>query len=121
MRWAFVGLVLAAIGVVGLTDVPGPYVFGPLLGLAIARVGLAMVGGLRAGGAHVPDGDPTPVDPRVERIAYWCEGCGAELLLLVRGTPIPPRHCGERMAERHEVAHRNVSRGPRIEPDSTVG
>jgi predicted RNA-binding Zn-ribbon protein involved in translation (DUF1610 family) len=103
-RYIAAAAVVVALGLVALTDVPAPYVLGPLLGLLIARVGLATFASLRAGGAHIPHGDPEPVDPRRERITYWCEGCGAEVLLLVRGTPMPPRHCGERMIERHEVA-----------------
>ena len=60
-------------------------------------------GSLRAGAAHIPDGPAVPVDPATERVTYWCGGCGAELLLLVRGAAVAPRHCGERMTERREV------------------
>ncbi len=93
-----VGALLVAFGVV-----EARYVFAPLLGLFIWRFGMASFGSLRAGGAHIPDGPPQPVDPADERITYWCAGCGAELLLLVRGAAVAPRHCGERMAERREV------------------
>lgn len=98
--WAAVGvgLLLAALGVV-----PARFVFAPLLGLVIWLVGLASFRSLRAGGPHLPDGPPEPVDVAHVRITYWCEGCGAELLLLVRGAAAPPRHCGERMHERQEV------------------
>lgn len=98
--WPVVGVGLLLV----LTGLVEPaYVFAPLLGLVIWRIGIASFAALRGGGDHVPDGEPTPVDPRVERIAYWCAGCGAELLLLVRGTETPPRHCGEAMTERREV------------------
>lgn len=97
--------VLAGMGLLAFDVVDGPYVFGPLLGLAIWKVGSASFRSLRAGGPAIPDGSPPrPVDLRTERVSYWCEGCGAELLLLVRGTETPPRHCGERMVERREVA-----------------
>ena len=98
--WAAVavGLVLAVAGVVETR-----YVLAPLLGLAILRVGLASFGSLRAGPPHLPEGPPQPVDPAQERVSYTCSGCGAELLLLVRGAPTPPRHCGEGMSERREV------------------
>jgi DNA-directed RNA polymerase subunit RPC12/RpoP len=85
-------------------QVPAAYVFGPLGGLLIWRVGTATLGSLRRGASYIPDGPPEPIDPSRERIVYWCEGCGAELLLLVRGTVMAPRHCGERMTERAEVA-----------------
>jgi predicted RNA-binding Zn-ribbon protein involved in translation (DUF1610 family) len=90
-----------------LGSVEARYVFAPLLGLAIWMVGLASFRSLRAGGAHIPDGPPQPVDTREQRITYWCAGCGTELLLLVRGAQTPPRHCGEQMIERHEVMRLN--------------
>lgn len=95
--------------VVALTDVPAAYVFAPLLGLAILRIGLGSLFSLQAGAAHVPSGDPSPVDPTTERTTYWCGGCGAEVLLLVRGTESPPRHCGERMHERVEILRRRAN------------
>ena len=102
MRIAIMALVVIGIGVVVFTDVPAAYVFGPLLGLVIFRFGMSTFGALRQGGAHIPDGPPEPVDTRVERTVYWCSGCGAEMLLTVKGTDVPPRHCGERMTVRHE-------------------
>jgi hypothetical protein len=93
-----VGVVLVFTG-----TVPAVYVFGPLLGLFIYRVGVASLASFRRGASYIPDGPPVPVDPRDERTTYWCAGCGAELLLLVRGAEVPPRHCGERMIERREV------------------
>jgi len=100
------GLAAVGIGVLLwiLGGVEARYVFAPLLGLAIWMVGLASFRSLRAGGAHIPDGPPQPIDTREERITYWCPGCGAELLLLVRGAQTAPRHCGERMVERHELS-----------------
>lgn len=102
MRWvlalALVGLVLAIFGVI-----PAAYVFAPLSGLLIWSVGAASFRSLRAGAAYIPDGPPQPVDQRSERVLYWCGGCGAEVLLLMRGTDMPPRHCGEKMHERREV------------------
>jgi DNA-directed RNA polymerase subunit RPC12/RpoP len=89
--------------VVATTDVPAAYLFAPLLSLAILWIGFGSLRSLQAGGAHIPDGDPEVVDPAVERTTYWCAGCGAEVLLLVRGTDMPPRHCGERMHERIEI------------------
>jgi len=100
LLWALIGVGLLLV----LFDVvPAAYVFAPLLGLLIYRVGVASLGSFRRGADHIPEGPP--VDVRSERITYWCEGCGAELLLLVRGTPVPPRHCGERMHERRLSPH----------------
>lgn len=103
MRWFILaavvaGLALAAVGVIGYE-----VVLAPLLGLFIFTVGAASLRSLRTGADHIPDRPPEPVDPREERVSYVCTGCGAELLLVVRGTPVPPRHCGEKMHERRQV------------------
>lgn len=108
---AILMLVWVVVGapVVMLADVPAAYVFAPLLGVAILWFGLGSLRSLQAGAAHIPDGDPEAVDPTVERTTYWCDGCGAEVLLLVRGTESPPRHCGERMHERVEIFRERLS------------
>jgi DNA-directed RNA polymerase subunit RPC12/RpoP len=100
-------LVAVALALAAFDVIEARWVIAPLAGLAILRVGLASFRSLAAGGAHIPDGPPQPVDPREEQVSYVCQGCGAELLLLVRGTEMPPRHCGERMHERREVARLN--------------
>ena len=77
-----------------------------LMGLAIASLGLMMLRGMRvpAPTKELPAPEPPPANTRV---TYWCENCLTELLLLRRGSEQPPRHCGEKMIERTEVA-----RGP---------
>jgi hypothetical protein len=104
LKRLFWPVVLAGLVVVVVTDVRPAYVFAPLLGYGILRLGLAMFGSLQAGASYIPDGPAQPVDTATERTTYWCDGCGAEVLLLMRGAPVPPRHCGERMHERTEVA-----------------
>lgn len=54
------------------------------------------------GGAHPGGAQPGAGDPD-ERIMYWCEQCGTELLLVLRGSGAAPRHCGTRMHERAEI------------------
>ena len=103
IRRLFWPVVAVGVLLVMLGAVEARFVFAPLLGLFIWRFGIASFGSLRAGGAHIPDGPPVPVDAAAERVTYWCGGCGAELLLLVRGADVAPRHCGEKMTERHEV------------------
>lgn len=112
-RWIVVLAVTAvvvAVVVVLATDVPSAYVFAPLLGVVILWFGLGSLQSLQAGAAHIPDGDPVPVDVANDRITYWCAGCGAEVLLLIRGTDSAPRHCGERMRERVEIARERPGR-----------
>ena len=104
MKRLFWPLVALGALLVALDVVEARYVFAPLLGLFIWRMGIASFGSLRQGAAHIPDGPPQPVDLAAERVVYWCGGCGAEVLLLVRGAAVAPRHCGERMTERREVA-----------------
>lgn len=104
MKRLFWALVVVGSLSVAIGAVEARYVFAPLLGLFIWRVGTASFASLRHGAAHIPDGPAVAVDPAVERVTYWCSGCGAEVLLLVRGAAAPPRHCGERMAERRETA-----------------
>jgi DNA-directed RNA polymerase subunit RPC12/RpoP len=102
-RW----LIWIAVGVAAVLvltgAVPARYVLAPLLGLFILRFGIASLRSFRAGASYIPDGPPVPVDTAQERITYVCGGCGAEVLLLVRGTEVAPRHCGERMTERREI------------------
>jgi DNA-directed RNA polymerase subunit RPC12/RpoP len=98
---------VVAIGLVAFDVLPAAYVFAPLLGLLILRIGQASFGSLRRGASYIPDGPPVAVDLAVERVVYWCGGCGAELLLLVRGTHTAPRHCGEKMTERSEIARQS--------------
>jgi len=100
--WPLVALLLL---LAAFDVIDGRYVIAPLMGLAIFRIGFATFGQFGVKASYIPDGDPEPVDLRSERVTYWCAGCGAELLLLVRGTPMPPRHCGEKMLERAEVPH----------------
>lgn len=97
-------LVVVALGAAFAGRIPIEYVLAPLLGVFIYSVGVASLGSLKRGASYIPDGPPEPVDPAEERITYFCAGCGAEALLLVRGSSTPLRHCGEKMHERTEVA-----------------
>jgi hypothetical protein len=103
--WAgiVVGVTLALTGVV-----PGRYIVALFMGLAIWRVGIASFGSLRLAAAHVSDRPPLAVD-QGERVTYRCSSCGAEVLLLARGTLSPPRHCGESMVERRELARGSLN------------
>lgn len=97
-------LLIGAVVATTVLAVPAAYVFAPLLGMAILWIGLGSLRSLQTGAAHVPSAPPRAVDPASERVTYSCGGCGAEMVLLVRGTDVPPRHCGERMRERVELA-----------------
>jgi hypothetical protein len=83
------------------------WVLAPLLGLVVARFLLgslrALLTDARTLEAH-EGAEPTPVTAD-ERTLFWCEECGTELLLLVRGTSKPPSHCAQRMHQRTEIAN----------------
>ncbi len=80
------------------------WVFAPLLGWALLTW---MLGSLRAlttpsrDAADLED-EPIPVDSS-RRTMFWCQECGTEVLLLVRGSRRAPSHCGQRMHERTEM------------------
>ncbi len=80
------------------------WVLAPLLGLALFRWAVAMLRSMVHGGqaSGVPAEAPAPVEAD-ERVLYWCEECGTEALLVVRGTGKPLRHCGMVMHERTEI------------------
>jgi hypothetical protein len=100
-----VAVVLVVGGVVGV-NVGWAYVLGPVLGWAVYRY---ITGNLRAlmhgSNYMIDDGEVEGADPLAgdERTLFWCEECGTEVMLLVRGTPRPPSHCGQRMHERTEL------------------
>lgn len=96
-------LVVAVVVLVG-TFVNWRLALAPLFALAIwvwARATLRSF--LRHGQTGIAAADePEPVGLD-ERTMYWCEECGTEVVLVVRGSGLPPRHCGTRMHERSEV------------------
>lgn len=95
-------ILAAIVGVIVAVLFDPKWVLAPLLGFAVFRVGTAMLRNMAADAKATSDA-PEPVMDRPERTLYWCEQCGAEVLLVVRGTDVAPRHCGERMHERVEL------------------
>lgn len=69
-----------------------------------ALVGIGMLRSLTHRPHRVLD-EPELVDDDDARTVYRCDACGTEVLLLIRGSDTPPRHCGERMSEREEIPH----------------
>ena len=102
-RLLVLALAAAAVVLVG-TQVGWRLALAPLLGLLIwwwARASLrSFVQHGATGIAAADEPEPVPVD---ERTIYWCEECGTEVVLVVRGSGIPPRHCATKMHERSEV------------------
>lgn len=97
-------LLLAVLALVVGTQVGWRWVVAPLMGLGIwVWLRATMRSFLNDGQTGVAASDePVPVSID-ERVLYWCEECGTELVLTVRGSGVPPRHCGTRMHERSEI------------------
>ena len=80
------------------------WVIAPLMGLAIWVWMRAMMRSfLRHGQTGIAAADEPEELPLDERVLYWCEECGTEVVLLVRGSGVAPRHCGTKMHERSEI------------------
>lgn len=104
MRRLFILALLVLAVPIGLTF-GWRWVLAPLLGLLIwswARATLSSFVGSSQAAPAPADPEPMPVTAN-ERTLYWCEECGTEYLLVVRGSGKPPRHCGSSMHERTEI------------------
>ncbi len=102
-------MILLLIPAVGLAVAIGvlfgwKWVFAPLLAAVLLRISLASLRSLVPGPEEADAAAvvATPVRDD-ERTLFWCEECGTEVVLLVRGTERAPSHCGQRMHERTEV------------------
>jgi hypothetical protein len=95
-----VGLIAVVVGI----NLGWRWVLAPLLAYALLTW---LYGSLRAltrpGYDQVDPGEQADPVRDDERTLFWCEECGTEVLLLVRGTPRAPSHCGQRMHERTEI------------------
>jgi hypothetical protein len=103
VRWLVVLLALAVAGVVG-TNFGWRWVFSPLLAFALLKWSIASLRVLVTDAKNLEAQEATaaPVGAD-ERTLFWCEECGTEVLLIVRGTSRAPSHCGQRMNERTEI------------------
>lgn len=80
------------------------WVLGPLASYAMLRWLIASLRVLVTDARHLDAEQASPVAVGAdERTLFWCEECGTEVLLLVRGTSRAPSHCGQRMHERTEI------------------
>ena len=102
-------MILLLIPVVGLAIIAGinfgwQWILAPLLGYALLRWLLGSLRALVTDAKHLEaqESVPEPVGTD-ERTLFWCEECGTEVVLVVRGTSRAPSHCGQRMHERTEI------------------
>ena len=102
MRWLILIVALVVAGLVG-TAFGWQWVFAPLLAYALLKWSIASLRVLVTDAKHdIEESKAAPVGTD-ERTLFWCEECGTEVLLLVRGTSRAPSHCGQRMNERTEI------------------
>jgi hypothetical protein len=82
----------------------GRVVVAVVIAFVLVSIGLGMLLSLvrrTPRNVPLPDAEPPPADVR---ITYYCEECGTEVLLLRKGSEAAPRHCGEAMIMREEIA-----------------
>jgi hypothetical protein len=97
--WVRLGMVAAVVGAVALFAVGrGDVVAAVLLGGLILATGRAVFRGYSI--TKGPTGPPVDVAEEGTLLVFACETCGEQLVLLRKGTDVPPRHCAEKMVLR---------------------
>ncbi len=76
----------------------GDVVVAVLLGALILATGRAVFRGYST--TKGPTGPPVDVAEEGTLLVFACETCGEQLVLLRKGTDVPPRHCAEKMVLR---------------------
>jgi hypothetical protein len=106
------GLLLAvAVAVVLFVLGRGDVVAALLLGALILATGRAVFRGYST--TKGPTGPPVDVEEDGSLLVFACETCGEQLVLLRRGTDVPPRHCAELMVLRR-VPTPSTNPDPRV-------
>jgi hypothetical protein len=95
--WLALAMLLAvvALWIVGKGDV----VVAVVLGALVLLTGRTMFRSYSV--TKGPTGPAVDIEERGKLLVYACEICGEQLVLLRRGTDVPPRHCSEKMVLRH--------------------
>jgi hypothetical protein len=97
--WVRLGLLAAVVvAVVLIVAGRGDVVAALLLGGLILATGRAVFRGYNT--TRGPTGPPVDVAEEGTLLVFACETCGEQLVLLRKGTDIPPRHCAEKMVLR---------------------
>lgn len=103
MRLALLAIPAALVATLVGVNLGWRWVLAPLLALALLRWSVASLRVLVVDAEDDAEEEgPAPLDGP-ERTLYWCEECGTEVMLVVRGTARAPSHCGQRMHERTEL------------------
>jgi hypothetical protein len=97
MRLGLLAAVVVAVVLIALGR--GDVVAALLLGGLILATGRAVFRGYST--TKGPTGPPVDVAEEGSLLVFACETCGEQLVLLRKGTDVPPRHCAEKMVLRH--------------------
>ncbi len=93
------GLLVAVVVAVALVALGrGDVVVAVALGGLILATGRAVFRGYST--TKGPTGPPVDVQEDGTLLVFACETCGEQLVLLRKGTDVPPRHCAEKMVLR---------------------
>jgi hypothetical protein len=95
-RLALLAAVAVAVVLVALGR--GDVVVALLLAALILATGRAVFRGYST--TRGPTGPPVDVEEDGSLLVFACETCGEQLVLLRKGTDVPPRHCAEEMVLR---------------------
>jgi hypothetical protein len=98
MRRLLPPLLAAALAVVLIQTGNLRYLVAGAMGLLVLMTGLAVFRGYSR--TRGPTGPPTDVDDGEGLLVFACETCGEQLILLRKGTDVPPRHCADPMVLR---------------------
>ena len=97
--WVRLGLAAAVAAAVVLVALGrGDVVAAVALGGLILATGRAVFRGYST--TRGPTGPPVDVEEDGTLLVFACETCGEQLVLLRKGTDVPPRHCAEKMVLR---------------------
>jgi hypothetical protein len=91
-------VLVIALAVVLIQTGNSEYLVAGALGLFVLMTGRAVFRGYAR--TKGPTGPPQDVDDREGLLVFACETCGEQLILLRKGTDVPPRHCADLMVLR---------------------
>jgi hypothetical protein len=98
-----IGLVTFLVVVVALIQTGhSNWLIAVAMGLFVFATGRAVFRGYTR--TKGPTGPPTDVDEADTLLVFACETCGEQLVLLRKGTDVPPRHCADPMVLRRVPA-----------------
>jgi hypothetical protein len=97
-RRLVLAVLAAAVAIALVQTGNSQYLVAGLMGMLVLLIGRAVFRGYER--TRGPTGPPTDVEDGEGLLVFACETCGEQLILLRKGTDVPPRHCAEPMVLR---------------------